>query len=111
LTEGEGTPMPPYEVFFSRKAEQQIQALEHYIADAASPEVAARYIDALIEYCDGLSIFPHRGNLMDDVKPGLRITHFRKRVVIAFHIEQFRVNILGIFYGGQDYESVLMEVD
>jgi len=28
-------------------------------------------------------------------------------VVIAFHVEHFRVNILGIFYGGQDYERVL----
>jgi len=62
--------MQTYEVFFSRKAEQHIEALEHYIADAASPDVAAKYVDALIEYCDGLSSFPHRGNLRNDIKDG-----------------------------------------
>jgi len=103
--------MQQYEVYFSRKAEQQIEALENYIADATSAEVAARYVDALIEYCDGFSCFPHRGNVRNDVKDGLRITHFRKRAVIAFYIEGTKVTILGIFYGGQNYEKLLRKKD
>jgi len=30
-------------------------------------------------------------------------------VVIAFHVNADRVNIIGIFYGGQDYETALQE--
>ena len=43
--------------------------------------------------------------------PGLRITNHRGRAVIAFMVdERLRtVSVIGVFYGGQDYESVLEE--
>jgi len=50
---------------------------------------------------------PHRGNLRDDIRPGLRVTHYRKRTVIAFAVEAKQVYIIGIYYGGQDFESAL----
>jgi toxin ParE1/3/4 len=56
-----------------------------------------------------LSTFLARGIKRDDVRPGLRITGYRKRVAIAFHVDEERVNIIGIFYGGQDYEAALLE--
>jgi plasmid stabilization system protein ParE len=31
------------------------------IALAASPEIAARYVDAIVAQCDSLSTFPRRG--------------------------------------------------
>ncbi len=33
----------------------------------------------------------------------------RKRVAIAFHVDEDRVNIIGFFYGGQDYEAALLD--
>jgi len=51
--------------------------------------------------------FPERGNKRDDVRPGLRTTHYKKRALIAFGTELNRVSIIGIFYGGQDYETDL----
>jgi toxin ParE1/3/4 len=45
----------------------------------------------------------------DDVRPGLRITNYKKRVAIAFDVDDARVHIIGNFYGGQDYDSVLIE--
>ena len=45
----------------------------------------------------------------DDVRPGLRVTNYKKRAVIAFAVEKDLVYIVGIFYGGQDYESRLSE--
>ena len=42
-----------------------------------------------------------RGTRRDDVRPGLRITSYRKRVVIAFAVDADQVQIIGIFYGGQ----------
>jgi len=38
------------------------------------------------------------------MRPSLRITNYRKRVVIAFIVENNAVVILGIFYGGKNYE-------
>lgn len=63
-------------VVFSPEAEEQLAALYHYIASAASPNIAARYTEAIISYCESLRTFPRRGTMRDDVRPGLRITHY-----------------------------------
>ncbi len=60
-------------------------------------------------YCESLRTFPRRGLSRDDIRPGLRITNYRKRVVVAFDVEADRINIIGIFYGGQYYETALQE--
>lgn len=96
-----------YRVVFSPEAEEQLAALYSYIAAAASPDIAARYTEGIVAYCEGLHTFPHRGTRRDDVRPGLRITNYRKRAVIAFALDADQVSIIGVFYGGQDYESIL----
>lgn len=93
-----------YRVVFTPEALDQLAALYQYIAVAASPAIALRYTDAIVSYCESLSIFPHRGTVRDDVRMGLRVTHYRKRAVIAFAVETEWVYIVGVFYGGQDYE-------
>ena len=98
-----------YRVVFSPEAEEQLAALYSYIAAAASPEIAVRYTEAIVTYCEGLRAFPHRGTRRDDVRPGLRITNYRKRAVIAFSVDAEQVSIIGVFYGGQDYEAILDE--
>lgn len=48
-----------------------------------------------------------RGIRRDDIRPGLRVTNYKKRAVIAFDVAAERVSIIGVFYGGQDYETAL----
>ena len=96
-------------VVFSPEAEEQLVALYRYIAAAASPDVAAQYTEAIVACCETLSTFPHRGMMRGDVRPGLRITNYRKRTVIAYAVDADRVSIIGVFYGGQDYESLLQD--
>ena len=98
-----------YTVVFTPEAEAQFTELYGYIAAEASPEIAARFTDGIVTYCESLSIFPARGNRRDDIRPGLRVTGYRKRVAIAFHVDEDRINIIGVFYGGQDYEAALLE--
>lgn len=98
-----------YHVAFTPEAEEQIAAQYHYIAKVASPDIALRYTEAVISYCECLSIFPKRGNRRDDIRPGLRITNYKKRAVIAFEVDDEQVSIIGVFYGGQDYEAVLQD--
>jgi plasmid stabilization system protein ParE len=97
----------PDTVVFTPEADEQLAALYRYIADTASPEIAARYTDAIVTYCEGLGTLPHRGVRRDDIRSGLRVTNYRKRAVIAFTVEIERVSIIGVFYGGQDYEAAL----
>jgi microcystin-dependent protein len=39
--------------------------------------------------------------------PDLLITNYKGRAVIAFDVSEALVSIIGIFYGGQDYENTL----
>lgn len=98
-----------WRVVFSPEAEEQLAGLYRYVAAAASPNVAARYLDAIVSYCESLPSFPHRGTRRDDVRPGLRITSYKKRAVIAFDIDNEVVSIIGVFYGGRDYEAILQD--
>lgn len=99
--------MNHFSVVFSPEALAQLEALYRYIAAATSPDIAYRYTSAIISYCEGLQAFPHRGTRRDDVRPGLRITNYKKRAVIAFEVSANVVSIIGVFYGGQDFETLL----
>jgi plasmid stabilization system protein ParE len=99
-------------VVFAPEAEDQLVSLYEYIANEQGlPKTAARYLDAIIADCESLAHLPHRGTRRDDIRPGLRITHHKHRLVIAFEADDasMTVSILGIFYGGRDFEGVLGE--
>lgn len=98
-----------HRVVFSREALEQVAELYRYIAEAASPDVAAQYTEAIVSYCESLRTFPLRGTQRDDVRPGLRITNYKKRTVIAFNVDADVVSIVGVFYGGQDHETILRD--
>ncbi len=90
---------------FAPEAEGQLANLYNYLAKEATPETALRYTENIVSFCESLDRFPHRGNRRDDLLPGLRITNYRKRTIIAFIVESGTVTVAGIWHGGQDYEN------
>jgi toxin ParE1/3/4 len=96
-------------VVFSLEAQANLIELYWYIGEAAAPDVAARYTNDLVDYCESLRTFPMRGIDRGDIRPGLRITNFRRRTVIAFAVHSMQVTVLGIFHGGREYEDFLQE--
>ena len=97
-------------VFFRPAAERDLAALYAYIRDAnGGPEVAIGYVRRIRSFCEGLEPFPERGVARDDIRPGLRLVHFERRVVVAFTISPDQVRIGRIFYGGRDYAALLTE--
>lgn len=100
-----------YAVRFSPQALVQIDAIEDYIARAGSPLTAIRYVDDIVSYCESLTTFPLRGTRRDDIMPGLRTTNYRHSAVIAFTVDGSTeiVSILGVFYGGQNFEAALTD--
>lgn len=98
-----------YVVRFAPEAQDQLDAIEEYIALASGlPATAAHFVDGIMAYCESFETFPERGTRRDDLLPGLRITGYRKSVTIAFRLNTDAgvVSIVGVFYGGQDYESM-----
>jgi toxin ParE1/3/4 len=94
-----------YHVIFSPEAEAHLTGIYSHIAEKASPTIAARFTAAILNYCEGFETFPQRGTKRDDLRPGLRTVGFRRSVTIAFNVTPNEVTIIGIFYGGQDYEA------
>ncbi|MGF6233663.1 toxin ParE1/3/4 [Inquilinus ginsengisoli] len=103
--------MKRYRVSYTARAADQLEALYLCIAEDSGPDRAAGYVDAIRDYCDRLETFPHRGSRRDGIRPGLRLLGFRRRVTIAFTVEDEIVTILGVFYGGQDVEAALQADD
>ena len=70
-------------------------------------------MDAIVAHCEGLAVFPHRGTMRDDIRPGLRTSSYKKRAVTATFVddEARQVSILGVFYGGHDYDTILSGSD
>ncbi|CAN5221863.1 hypothetical protein BH09ACT1_BH09ACT1_17940 [soil metagenome] len=99
--------MSRYRVVFSQEALEQLEELYDFISDAGSPHNAADYTESIVSFCESLADFPLQGTARDDLRPGLRIIGYRKRVVIAFAIVTDAVAIVGILYGGRDYEHIL----
>ncbi len=99
--------MESYRVIFSPEAEAQLVAIYRRISGKTAPTIADRFTGSIIDYCEKLETFPHRGTRRDDLRPGLRTIGFRRRVTIAFAVEADAVTIIGIFYGGQDFEAAL----
>ena len=101
--------MTTYTVVFAPEATEHLVSIYEYIAAHGSPASAARYTEAIVAYCEGLSSFPHRGTWRDDIRPGLRISNYKRRAVIAFDVDDTagQVAIVGMFYGGRNYEHLL----
>lgn len=92
-------------IFYSPEAMGQIELLDAWIAEEASPTIASRFTNSLLEHCNSLADFPNRGTPRDDIRPGMRTTAFRRRATIAYSVEGDDVLILAVFYRGQDFET------
>ena len=99
--------MMSHSVVFTPEAEEQLVELYRYIANDASPAIAEKFTNAIVEFCEGLANFPNRSARRDDIRPGLFVTQYRSRVVIAYSVENDAVLVIGVFYGGRDFESLL----
>ncbi|WP_338100693.1 type II toxin-antitoxin system RelE/ParE family toxin [Rubrivivax gelatinosus] len=78
-----------------------------------SPAAAERYTSAVVATCESLSTFPQRGTPRSEIRAGLRLTFHGKRTVIAYTVddETRRVEIAGVFHGGQDYAAAMVSRD
>lgn len=94
-------------VEFSENARSDLIALYDWIASAASPDVALAYIERLERYCLDFDYASERGRRRDDIRQGLRIVGFERRVTIAFMVNDARVVILRLYSGGKNWTDDL----
>ena len=98
-----------YTVHIEGQALDQLAAIGDHIARRSTGDIAADFVNRVLDHAGDLNMYPNRGTQRDDVRPGLRTISYRKRVTIAFTVNEntHAVAILGFFYGGQDWETIL----
>lgn len=98
-------------VVFSPEALGDLISLYDYIAADSGPVRAIGYIERIEDYCRKFDLAAQRGSRRDDVRPGLRVVGFERRVTIAFHVDATTVTIDRILYGGRDVDGVFRQTD
>jgi toxin ParE1/3/4 len=73
---------------YTPEAQQQLNALDDWITEKASRDVAQRFVSAILGCIDGILVFPRGGRARDDVRPGMRTTTFKKRTLIAYEVDE-----------------------
>ena len=104
--------MKEYSVFLTPDAKQDINEIYDYIAfEKGAPESAIAYIRKLRDKCYKLEYTPIRGRNRSDIREGLRVLALDKNAVAAFDVneKQQTVRILGVFYGGQNYDAIMRD--
>lgn len=97
--------MKLYRVVLTRRAEEQLNQIETYIASQASREIARRFVNGIVEKCNALEYFPMQGTPRPEVGAGVRTGPFRRRTTILYAVDEDAVVVFGVFYGGQDWQS------
>jgi len=103
--------MKTYDVYFMPDAIKDLEDIYDYIANRSGfPERAWAYMEKLRQKCHELETAPLRGQQRDDLMKGLRIAPIDKKAVAAFTVNEANqtVLILNIFYGGRDYETLIL---
>ena len=93
--------MHRYPVRLTDRAEADLRDIHTYLTNVASPQTARGYVDRIISFLDGLEQFPLRGSVHAEMRAGLRVIGFERRVSIAFVVSGDVVVILRILYGGR----------
>ncbi len=89
------------------RAAADIRRVGSYIAFQGAPESSVGYLGRMMEFVLRLDIGAERGRAVDDIKHGLRVIPFEKNAIIAVIVSDTRVQIVRVFYRGQDWERSL----
>jgi len=100
---------PVYSVDIVGFARQQLAEIEDYIVDHDAPIYAYDFVWRITQFCYELGSFPRKFTKRDDIRKELHIVGFEGSVTIAYHVNDTTrvVSVLGIFYGGQNWEASL----
>ena len=103
--------MKTYRVYFLPNAITDLENIYEYIAQQSGfPERAWAYMEKLKLKCQELETFPIRGQQRNDLMDGLRVYPLDRKAVAAFLVDEDEqtVCIVNIFYGGRDYEVLML---
>ncbi|MGF9694836.1 type II toxin-antitoxin system RelE/ParE family toxin [Rhizobium sp. 0TCS1.26] len=97
-------------VLFHPVAEADLEQIYHFIA-ADSPQRAIAFVRRIRSFCDDLEAMPERGRSRNDLAPGVRTHVLKRRVIVAYRLQDGVTTILRIYYAGQNIDSSIWPKD
>ena len=94
-------------VALAPEARDDLLSIYDWVAVAAGPLTALDYVERIEEFCQRPGVGSERGQLREDIRPGLRIVGFERRVTVALVVVAERVVVLRLFYRGRNWEGVV----
>ena len=94
-------------VVLAPEALADLAAISDWLRDEASATVARRYLARIKKRLAGLAHASERGTVRDDIAEGLRVIGIASSASVAFRVQDERVTVLRVVYGGQDWQSTL----
>ena len=90
-------------VTFRPQARSDFRTIFRMVLDRSQDVATARrFTQRIKDRCERIGDAPYAGRPRDDLEVGLRTIAFERSAVIAYTIDQDRVRIDSIFYGGRD---------
>ena len=93
-------------VVYTERLRRELNELEVYVAERASPDVAIAYVDRLTETLDGLDVLPDRYPLRPRFGPGVRAIVLEGRVTVFYRVTGDEVQLLAAFGPGQQQQAI-----
>jgi toxin ParE1/3/4 len=94
-------------VVLREEAIADLADIYNYIARASGSHVTAiGFVRRIKVRCLRIGMVPMGGIARDDLQPGLRTVPFEHSAVIAYVVEDDKVAVTNVFYGGRDYEAL-----
>ncbi len=92
-------------VIISNRARSDLRGIYDTIAKrAGSDAVAFAFVERIEAYLLGFDI-AQRGTAREALGKGMRVVGFERRVTILARYGERQVEIIRVFYGGQDWEA------
>lgn len=96
--------MKRYLVRLAPEAEADLVGLHAFIVERSGSAVTAdRYLERIDEFLASFDVFPERGTVRNELRPGLRLVGFERSVSMAFIVENDDVVVLRILPGGEEF--------
>ncbi|ADU14214.1 type II toxin-antitoxin system RelE/ParE family toxin [Asticcacaulis excentricus] len=99
--------MTPKAVIFTPEALQDISDIYDWISSQGGAAIAASYLTRLESYCLCFDLLPERGSLRHDLRKGLRVTSFERRITLTSVVTQTEVIFVRLFRRGRDWEALV----
>jgi toxin ParE1/3/4 len=95
-----------FKLAYRPRAQEDLEAIYGFIAQD-SPTRAYNFLERIQKRCELLGDSPQQGRARPDLGPDLRVVPYGRSVIIAHRIVENTVEVLRVFYGGQDYETIM----